>query len=167
MFSKQQTAIDEHTALLRLAALCARGEHSSGEMRTKMRRWLLPEDAQERVLERLVADGYVDDERFARIFVRDKLRFNHWGRAKIAQALHVKGVAADIASRLLDDVSDEEWLSVLRPLLEQKARSVTGRNDYERRGKLIRFALGRGFQIPVISRCIPSDGLENMDGDDE
>lgn len=165
MFSKSQTPLDEHTALLRLGALCARGEHSSGEMRQKMQRWLLPEEAQERVLDRLVADGYVDDERFARMFVRDKLRFDRWGRAKIAQALHAKGVDRQTAARMLDDIGDEEWMQALRPLLAAKARSVKAASDYERRGKLIRFALGRGFPMSLIGRCISSDGFDDSDSD--
>lgn len=166
MFTKVQQPIDEHEALLRLAALCARGEHASGEMRMKMKRWLLPDDAQERVLQRLIDDKYVDDDRFARMFVRDKLRFDHWGRAKIAQALWAKGVDAETASRQLDNVDDEAWLSVLRPLLTAKRRQISARNDYERNGKLIRFALSRGFGMSLISQCINTDDFDRPADED-
>ena len=84
--------ITEQQALSRLMALCARSEHSSGEMLQKMRLWGLDEEAQARVMERLTADRYVDDERFTRAFVNDKIRYNQWGRRKIEQALWAKGV---------------------------------------------------------------------------
>ena len=119
-----KTEITEQEALSRLAALCSRGEHSSGEMIEKMRRWQLDEMVQARILERLVHDKYVDDERFARAFIHDKLRYNHWGRRKIEQALWQKGVDRDVYAPLLDAVSDEDYLAELRPLLRQKSRSV-------------------------------------------
>ena len=132
-----KTEITEQEALSRLAALCSRGEHSSGEMIEKMRRWQLDEMAQARILERLVHDKYVDDERFARAFIHDKLRYNHWGRRKIEQALWQKGVDRDVYAPLLDAVSDEDYLAELRPLLRQKSRSVKADSDYERNMKIV------------------------------
>lgn len=153
-----KTEITEQEALSRLAALCSRGEHSSGEMIEKMRRWQLDEMAQTRILERLVHDKYVDDERFARAFIHDKLRYNHWGRRKIEQALWQKGMDRDVYAPLLDAVSDEDYLAELRPLLRQKSRSVKAGSDYERNMKLIKFALGRGFTMDIIRQCIDGAG---------
>lgn len=146
--------MNEQTALQRLAALCSRGEHSSGEMLEKMRRWGLDEAAQARIMQRLVVDRYVDDERFARAFVNDKVKYNQWGRRKIEQALWQKGVDEDIRRSVLDEVDDEAYLSALRSLLKTKSRSVRAANDYERKMKLVRFALGRGYSYDLIRRCI-------------
>lgn len=146
--------MNEQTALQRLAALCSRGEHSSGEMLEKMRRWGLDEAAQARIMQRLVVDRYVDDERFARAFVNDKVRYNQWGRRKIEQALWQKGIDEDIRRSVLDEVDDEAYLSALRSLLKTKSRSVRAANDYERKMKLVRFALGRGYSYDLIRRCI-------------
>ena len=137
-----------------MSALCARAEHSSGEMLEKMRRWQLSEDARERVLDRLIDENFVDDERFARLFVREKIRFDRWGRRKIEQALYAKGVCQDISAAVLDEVDDEEWTEALRPLLDSKRRTVKGATDYERNGKLIRFAMSRGFGMDIIRRCM-------------
>ena len=87
---QKKKPITEQEALQKLSALCARAEHSSGEMLEKMRRWQLSEDAHERVLDRLIDEKFVDDERFARLFVREKIRFDRWGRRKIEQALYQK-----------------------------------------------------------------------------
>jgi len=144
----------ENEAYLTLAALCAQAEHCQYEMVEKMRRWELSEEAQARVMQRLVAERYVDDERFARAFVKDKIRYNKWGRRKVEQALWAKHIDEDIRQRVLDEVDDEEYISVLRPLLKQKRKSTKANSDYELNGKLIRFAMGRGFTMDIIKQCI-------------
>ncbi len=146
--------ITEQEAYLRLAALCAQGEHCQYEMTEKMRRWELDDAAQSRILERLVQERYIDDERFTRAFINYKVVFNKWGRRKIEQALWQKHIDEDIRQRCLDDVADEEYLAILRPLLKQKRRSMKTQNDYELNQKLIRFALGRGFTYDLIRQCI-------------
>ena len=144
----------EQEAYLRLAALCAQGEHCQYEMLEKMRRWELTEEAQARVMERLVSERYVDDERYARAFVNDKVRYNKWGQRKVEQALCAKHIEEDIRQRVLDGVDDEEYLSVLRPLLQQKRKTVKAHSDYELNGKLIKFAMSRGFTMELIRQCI-------------
>ena len=157
---KQKT---EQEAYLTLAALCAQAEHCQYEMTEKMRRWELPEEAQARVMQRLVAERYVDDERFARAFVKDKVRYNKWGRRKVEQALWQKRIDDDIRQRVLDEVDDEEYLSVLRPLLKQKRRTTKAASDYELNRKLMRFALSRGFTFDIIRQCIEVEETEEED----
>ena len=147
----------ENDAYLTLAALCAQTEHCQYEMLEKMRKWELPEECQIRIMERLVKDHYVDDERFARAFVKDKIRYNKWGRRKVEQALWLKRIHEDIRKCVLDEVDDEEYLNVLRPLLKQKRKTTKAQNDYELNQKLIRFALGRGFTFDIIRQCIDVD----------
>jgi len=158
---KQKTETD---AYLTLAALCAQAEHCQHEMLEKMRRWELPEEEQARVMQRLVNERYVDDERYARAFVKDKVRYNKWGRRKVEQALWQKHIDEDIRQRVLDEVDDEEYLIVLKPLLQQKRRSTKAANDYELNQKLMRFAMGRGFTFDIIRQCMPDlENLENLD----
>ena len=153
----------ENDAYLTLAALCAQAEHCQYEMLEKMRRWELPEDAQARVMQRLMKERYVDDERYARAFVKDKIRYNKWGRRKVEQALWQKHIDESIRQRVLDEVADEDYLDVLRPLLNQKRKVTKANNDYELNQKLMRFALGRGFTFDIIRQCLSIDNLDNID----
>ena len=153
----------EQEAYLTLAALCARSEHCQWEMLEKMRRWELDDAAQSRVMARLVKERYVDDERYARAFVKDKVRYNKWGRRKVEQALWQKRIDDDIRERVLDEVDEEEYLNVLRPLLKQKRKSIKAENDYELNQKLVRFALGRGFTYDIIRQCIDVDEVPDED----
>lgn len=155
----------EQEAYLQLAAVCAQAEHCEQEMRDKMKRWGMDLEAQNRVIERLTNERYIDNERYARAFVKDKVRYNKWGRRKVQQALWMKRIDEDIQQRVLDEIDDEEYLKVLVPLLKQKRKSIKAANDYELNQKLVRFALGRGFDYGIIRQCLDVD--EDMDFDDE
>ena len=154
MFQKSRKQVSEQEALLKLSALCSQSEHSSGEMLEKMRRWSMPMEEAQRVLDRLIDERFVDDERFAGFFVRDKIRFDRWGRRKIEQALYRKGVARDIIGRVLDAVPADDYVEILRPLLAAKRRTLKADSDYELNCKLIRFAMGRGFDMDIIRKCV-------------
>lgn len=146
----------EREALLELTSVCAKAEHCEYEMNEKMRRWGLSGEAQARIMAKLIEGKYVDDERYAQAFVRDKLRFNKWGRRKIDQALWAKHINEDIRQRALEDIDDKEYIDILNQLLRQKRRSLTACSDYEARMKLTKFALSRGFDYDIIEQCIDS-----------
>ena len=120
----------EQEAYLQLTALCAQAEHCQQEMRDKMKRWDIDPAVQDRIITRLVKERYVDDERYARAFVKDKIRYNKWGRRKVQQGLWLKHIDADIQERVLSEVDDSEYLSILRPLLKQNAKGIRAENDY-------------------------------------
>ena len=123
--------ITEQEAFLQLAALCAQAEHCQQEMRDKLKRWDIDETTQERIIQRLIRERYVDDERYARAFVKDKIRYNKWGRRKVQQGLWLKRIDPEIQQHVLDEIDDNEYLDVLRPLLRQKRKAIKAQNDYE------------------------------------
>ena len=151
--------VTEQEAFLQLASLCANAEHCQHEMLEKMRKWELTEAVQARVIARLVKERYVDDERYARAFVKDKIRYNKWGRRKVQQALWLKRIDDDVQQTVLDEISDEEYLKVLKPLLKQKTKSIKAESDYERNQKLVRFALSRGFTFDIIRQCLDTSDI--------
>ena len=155
----------EQEAYLQLAAMCAQAEHCEQEMRDKMKRWEIDESVQNQVIGRLTKERYIDNERYARAFVKDKIRYNKWGRRKVQQALWLKRIDEEIQQRVLDEIDEKEYLNVLRPLLKQKRKSIKAQSDYELNQKLVRFALGRGFTFDIIRQCLDVD--EDMEEYDE
>ena len=161
--SKEKT---EQEAYLQLAAMCAQAEHCEQEMRDKMKRWGIEPDAQDRVVARLVKERYVDNERYARAFVKDKIRYNKWGRRKVMQALWMKHIDDDIQRSVLDEIDDKEYIDVLVPLLKQKRKTIKAKSDYELNQKLVRFALSRGFDFSIIRQCMDvDDEMAELDED--
>jgi regulatory protein len=158
--------MSEQEALLRLTSLCSTAEHCSHEMLEKMRRWEIDEDSQARIMEYLVKEKYIDDERYARFFAKDKIRYNKWGRRKVEQAMWQKHIDADIQQRVLGEIDDDEYLLILRPLLKSKRRTVKAANNYEMNMKLIRFAMGRGFTMDIIRQCLDNDEFDEISDED-
>ena len=147
----------EQQILAKLTALCSGAEHCSYEMTEKMRRWEVDEATQARVMEYLTREKYVDDSRFCRAFIREKMRFNKWGRRKIELALYQKRIDKSVSAEALDEVDASEYVVILRPLLKQKERAVKANNEYEKNMKLIKFAMSRGFTFDVIKECLTGD----------
>ena len=154
-------------ALQRLSALCASAEHCEYEMTEKMRKWEVEESDRERIMEYLRKAKFVDDERYARAFVKDKIKYNKWGRRKVEQGLWAKHIAEDIRQRVLDEVDESQYKSVLTDLLKSKRRSIKAANDYEMNRKLIKFALSRGFDYSIIRQCIDCDDYDEEDSTDD
>lgn len=142
--------MDENQIYQKLAALCARSEHCAHDMAERMRRWQVPEEVQAAVIERLVRERFVDDERYARAFVKDKIKYSKWGSRKIEQALRMKRIDEKTINEVLGEVDDSEYVAVLRPLLTAKRRTTKAESDYEMRCKLVRFALSRGFTMELV-----------------
>ena len=146
--------INSQQAFSRLASLCARREYCQHDMLEKMRQWGLTEEEQAQVMQLLTEGRYVDDERFTRAFVNDKVRYGKWGRRKIEQALWMKHIDESIADSVLDELDDEEYLAVLRPQVKQKLRTTHAASDYERRMKVTKWALSRGYTMDIIRQCL-------------
>ena len=150
----------EEEAFLQLASLCANAEHCQYEMLEKMKRWELSDEAQARVMARLIEERYVDDRRYARAFVKDKIRYNKWGHRKVQQGLWMKRIDKEIQDEVLNEIDEKEYLNVLKPLLKQKRKSIKANSDYELNQKLVRFAYGRGFTFEIIRQCLDVSDID-------
>ena len=136
-------------------------------MTEKMRKWEVEESDCERIMEYLRKAKFVDDERYARAFVKDKIKYNKWGRRKVEQGLWAKHITEDIRQRVLDEVDDSQYKSVLTDLLKSKRRSIKAANDYEMNRKLIKFALSRGFDYAIVRQCIDCEDYDEEDSQDD
>ncbi len=156
----KKTPVTPDKALMRLEALCARSEHSCGELRQKLRLWGVSACDEEKIIASLQQRKFVDDERFARAYVRDKLRFSHWGRVKIRVGLIAKRVSSPIiAIAISEEISVEEYESTLVSVLRTKMRAIEDADSYDGRTRLFRFGVSRGFEPGEVSRVLRSKEL--------
>ena len=142
-------------ALQSLMRLCARSEKSTGDALRLMRTWGVPEAEQRGVLDRLIADRYIDNRRYAEAYTREKSRLAGWGERKIAMQLRLKGVERETISAVLAEVlQDDSMAERLQDKLEKKLRTIKALNDYELRGKLLRYALGLGYDYDMAAEAV-------------
>lgn len=133
--------------------LCSRREYCTGEIYAKALRFSGGDaSVADAVLESLKADRFVDDLRYASAFARDKSSLSGWGRSKIAYALRAKGIDGETVNLALQEIDGEAAVKKLDGVLAAKFRSLSG--DPQRRLKLIRFALGRGYGYDEVKSAI-------------
>lgn len=152
-------------ALGRAAGLCSRAEHSRAEIQRKLRQWGAASEVASQVVGWLEANGFIDEERFARAFVHDKSRFDCWGRVKIRYALRQHGISSAVADAAMSEIDKEEYGRNLQMILESKFRSAAEKDPYKLKNALFRYALSRGFEpelvLPVVSDLV--SGAEDFD----
>ena len=142
-------------ALPRVAAMCSRSEQCVFDITDKLRKWGVTAEDIENVIEKLIKEKFLDDSRFCRSFINDKYKYNRWGRIKIIYALKLKKINSEIIYNTIDDVINEEiYFTNLNNLLREKRKSIKGKDKYEIKAKLFRFAAGRGFESDEISKVI-------------
>jgi regulatory protein len=139
-------------AIQRVEALCARQERCSYDIRMKLRQWQISNTDIERMLKRLITDGFINDERYARMFIRDKRKFNKWGPLKITYALRSKSFSEEIISKALGELEPDNDESTLKELLSKKMRGIKAKSPYDLKTKLIRFGISRGFNFELVNK---------------
>lgn len=129
------------------AAYCSQAERCRREVVDKLRSWGEEDREQiEQIIERLEAEGFLDEARYACAFANDKLRFQGWGRLKIRAALAQKGVKSSAIDMALEQLDEDTYHETIRKLAEKKRRELRSEKDaYALRQKLSRFLYGRGF----------------------
>jgi regulatory protein len=125
----------------------------------KLKLWGLSSDESEPVIQKLVAEKFLDDERFARAYVKDKFKFNHWGKQKIAFMLRSKGISPEIQELAFEEIESDGYADELRKLLTDKAKSIKAKDQYDKRNKLMRFALSRGFESNKVYAVFKELGI--------
>lgn len=137
----------------RMRALCSRREYCRKDVMKKVMTALDGDVAKaEEVVAKLVEERYVDDLRYATAFARDKASIAGWGEAKIRYMLSSKGIDRELIAQALDEVDDKRAETRLEKLMENKARSL--KDDPQRRLKLLRFGLGRGYSYDQVTEMI-------------
>ncbi|MCF8362431.1 MAG: RecX family transcriptional regulator [Prolixibacteraceae bacterium] len=141
-------------ALSKCMALCSKSEKCISDIRNKLEKWQLPDGETQIIIDSLIDEKFIDEQRFAESFVRDKFRFNYWGKIKITYHLKAKGISSADIAHAMQEINEEEYFITLKELLTQKNKSVKAETDYERKAKLIRFAQGRGFDYDMINKAL-------------
>ena len=154
------TDIQYKEALRRAAALCSQQEQCSFQIREKLNTWSMSESDTERIIASLEKDKFLDDSRYATFYVRDKFRLNRWGKIKIRVMLRQKGIPDGTINKALEQIDPDEYIQVCTDLIQQKKASLTDTNQFSRKGKLFRYAAGRGFESELIYRILNMEGSE-------
>lgn len=166
-FMTRSDPLTPEQAYARLADRCAVAEMSTGEALEKLRRLSVGRADAYRIVQRLVDERFIDDERFARSYVRDRLLHARWGLAKIRQSMRQKGIDDALIDEAVEAELDEHvYFGNLAAALRSKARSMASPLAYADKVKLARFAVGRGYEHELVLEMLADEDYWRR-GDDE
>jgi regulatory protein len=151
---QQRKSKSAEQALNALMRLCSRAEKSSGDAMRLMYTWGVPQAERQGVLDKLIEMRFVDDMRYAEAYTREKSQIAGWGARKIAQHLYQKGISKDIVAKVLMLIEEDEARETLERRLLRKLPTIKAANDFDLRGKLLRYALGLGYDYDLVVEVI-------------
>jgi regulatory protein len=152
---KKREPSDETDEILRkLRHFCSFQERSTSEVKEKLHSLGAAKDKFPGIIEQLRKDNFLNDERFAGAFAHGKFRINRWGRVKIRYELAGRGIPAEVISKALEEIDEDEYLAVIRELVQKKLNEIKGQKKLTIRNKIFTFVSGKGFETGLISEVI-------------
>lgn len=144
-------------ALHKAAAYCSLSERCISELMDKFTFWNVLPEYRDKIIQFLVRENYINEERFADAFVKDKFAYNKWGKIKLRVELKSKMIDESTIENALSKISEKEYLSMITKLIKDKEKNLTYRNEYEKKGKLFRYLSGKGFENEYIYNAVKID----------
>jgi regulatory protein len=138
------------TALTKAMALCSHREYCCEDIRVKLNSWSVGERDAEKILVNLIKENFINEKRYSEAFVKDKFRYNKWGKVKIRANLRMKKIPSDVINSALNSIDNELYKKTLEELLTIHRRSVKVKNQYDLKGKLLRYGLSKGFESELL-----------------
>ncbi len=151
---KQKKEISAQSALSKVMFICSRQEKCCSDIRKKLRDWNLSYDDQDEIIQTLIDEKFINEERYTNFYVRDKFRFNKWGKIKISHHLKQKQIPDHLIENALDQINEEDYKESLDDILSHKIKSIKEDDPYQLRAKLYRFAQSRGFESHLALQFI-------------
>lgn len=134
----------------KIAKYCAYQERCVKDVRDKLKTFDIPQKEKDEILDYLLNNRFVDDERFAKSFVRGKINQSGWGVNKIRFHLIQKGIDKEIIEEALGQTDEEIYRQRLIDILKTKSKTVKAANDFEKKRKLAAYAMQKGFEGNLV-----------------
>ncbi|MCG9970716.1 regulatory protein RecX [Christiangramia crocea] len=141
-------------ALQKLMHFCAYRDRSQKEVEDKLNGMRMIPEAKEKIIISLMQDGFLNEERFARSFVRGKFRIKKWGRIKITQELKKREISRPVIKLGLSEINETEYRNTLYDLAEKKSEKINESNPFKKKKKLADHLLRKGYETSLVFDCV-------------
>jgi regulatory protein len=138
------------TALSKAMALCSRREYCISEIREKVVSWGISDSDSDKIIATLIQENFINEERYATAFVKDKFNYNKWGKIKISAHLKAKRIQSVTIKIALESIDDDVYIKTITSVLESHRRSVKAKNKYDLKAKMLRYGLSKGFESSIL-----------------
>ncbi len=141
-------------ALQKLMHFCVYRDRSQKEVEDKLDNLRMIPEAKEKIIISLMQENFLNEERFARSFVRGKFRIKKWGRIKITQELKKREISSPIIKLGLTEIKESDYRKTLYELAEKKEEKITEPNSFKKKKKLADHLLRKGYESQLVFDCI-------------
>ena len=135
-------------------------DRSHSEVEQKMKEYVLIPEAKEEILIFLIQENYLNEERFAKSYTRGKFYIKKWGRNKIKNSLLQKGITEKLIQKSFDEIAEKDYEKTLLDLIEKTIITYKGLKDYQKKQKLIKFLISKGYEYELILKILESKKME-------
>ena len=141
----------------KIQSFCALQDRCQWEVENKMRQWGVEEYIIENIVTDLILEKFIDEQRFSESFCRGKFRIKRWGKIKIKNELILRKISISCIQKGLEQIENKEYYSVLKELYEKKKNSIKDKNQFIRKGKIVKYLQQKGFESNLIWELINKD----------
>jgi regulatory protein len=145
---------DSDYILSKARSYCAFQERCISEVVDKLREWKVDKKRADKIIEQLIREDYLNEERFARSYAGGKFRINHWGKTKIIYELERRQVPDLIIQIGLEEIDDDEYTETLEELIHRKNRELRESNPFKRKQKLIAYGIQKGYHYSLVKQIV-------------
>jgi regulatory protein len=138
----------------KMARYCAFRERCTHEVREKLRPFHLTASGEEEIIKQLQQEGFLDDIRFAQLFVRGKFNNNHWGRIKLTYELRARKIGEKVIVEALNSIDEAAYKQKIRDLIQKKTAEINPEKSVQIREKLLNFVLRKGYEMDIALRVL-------------
>jgi len=141
-------------ALSRAMFYCSKAERCPADVLKKLEDWQIDRHGWSDIIQTLKTENFLSDQRYAEAFVRDKIRYNKWGRKKVLFQLKNKGLHGSAIEDALYSIDEDEYYGIVRYELAKKSKATNEDDPYKRKAKLFNFATSRGYEGNIAEAII-------------
>lgn len=149
--------LTKEQALQKLKHYCAYQERCHSEVKEKLFNLGVWKKDHDEIISTLIEENYLNEERFAIAYAGGKWRVKQWGRVKIKYELKQKQVSEYCIKKALQQISEEEYLAVLKKLADEKYASLKAEQYLVRKKKTMDFLIGKGFEIDLVRGVVEKE----------
>lgn len=155
---KEIKARTPEKALDILRWMCSKGEKTRQDCVKSLFRWMVPQEEHQKIIDTLLEEKFVDETRYAKMYINEKHNFYKWGRTKIVYSLRLKGIDKEVIDEICNEIiSVNPDREILQGQIEKKAKKfepIPISEKYKTKMKLMHWAYSRGFTIDDINYCL-------------
>lgn len=133
-----------------LEHFCAYQERNHKEVEQKLRNLNMIPEARDHIILHLLQNNFLNEERYAKAYVRGKFNQNKWGKIKIIKELKFKNISSYNIKSGLKEISEEDYLLTLEMLATKKSNLIKEPNQFKKTAKLATYLISKGYETELV-----------------